>query len=52
MFLEETTAVFENRIVSIPKMWDQYLQWVYGDFMKLPPEDKRVPHHYVYEVRY
>ena len=38
---------FEGLEVSAPAEYDKWLEQVYGDYMKLPPEEKRVPHHYV-----
>lgn len=40
---------FEDTTVTIPREWDAYLRLLYGDYMKLPPEEKRVshPHYYV-----
>ena len=38
---------FESSYFSAPKEWDKYLTRIYGDYMELPPEEKRVPHHYV-----
>ena len=49
-FDEITTGAFEGKEVSIPKKWDDYLTWVYGDYMKFPPESERIPHHYVCSV--
>ena len=43
-----TTVVkhrFEERLFNIPAGYDQYLRATYGDYMQLPPEDKRVSHH-------
>lgn len=37
---------FEGETVVIPSMYDDYLTHIYGDYMKLPPEEKRVSHHY------
>ena len=37
---------FEGIKVNIPEKYDLYLKHFYGDYMKLPPEDKRQPHHY------
>ncbi|MBQ8849455.1 MAG: LicD family protein [Clostridia bacterium] len=41
---------FEGIQVSAPKEYDKWLTQVYGDYMKLPPKEKRVPHHYVAAV--
>lgn len=35
------TLPFENRIFCVIKEYDSYLKSVYGDYMKLPPEEKR-----------
>lgn len=37
---------FENIKVKIPIGYDRILKDTYGDYMKLPPEEKRVSHHY------
>lgn len=39
-------AHFEGLEVIIPAHYDKWLTQVYGDYMLLPPEDKRIPHHY------
>lgn len=36
--------MFENMIVKGLSDSDKYLTYVYGDYMKLPPEDKRINH--------
>ena len=36
---------FENMEVPVPVGFDNYLTCVYGDYMQLPPEEKRVTHH-------
>lgn len=51
-FDEIAVGTFEGRTVPIPKKWDEYLTWVYGDYMTLPPESERVPHHYVCGVKF
>nr|MCR5451767.1 hypothetical protein [Lachnospiraceae bacterium] len=35
---------FEDMKVRGTVMWEEYLGGIYGDFMKLPPEEDRVPH--------
>ena len=39
-----TKMKFENIMVRVPKNIDKYLSVRYGDYMKLPPEDKRHTH--------
>ena len=39
------THVFEGHEFSILKDYDTFLTAVYGDYMQLPPEEKRVTHH-------
>ncbi|MBQ3762476.1 MAG: LicD family protein [Clostridia bacterium] len=45
-FSEGTTCEFENMECSIPKHFDEILHAIYGDYMTLPPAEKRVPHHH------
>jgi len=42
---EVEKAEFEGLSVAIPKGWPSYLKRKYGDYMKLPPVEKRVNHH-------
>ena len=37
---------FEGHLFKAPKNYDKYLRNVYGDYMKLPPVEKRIGHHY------
>lgn len=47
VFDETTYGKFEDLLkVIIPKEYDKYLKKMYGDYMKLPPKEKRVAHHY------
>lgn len=36
---------FEGELFDAPSDCDRYLTCIYGDYMKLPPEDQRVPLH-------
>ncbi len=36
---------FEHLLMPIPEGYDNYLSCVYGDYMQLPPEEKRITHH-------
>lgn len=38
---------FEGMDVSAPQGYEKYLTSVYGDYMELPPVEKRVSHHYL-----
>lgn len=40
-----TTVIFEGAEFSAMENYDKYLTAFYGDYMKLPPEEKRVTHH-------
>ena len=44
MFDEYTTVTFEGREFPAMKDWDGYLSSIYGDYMKLPPENERFSH--------
>jgi lipopolysaccharide cholinephosphotransferase len=45
LFREYTDISFEGKLFSSIKDYGKYLSAIYGDYMKLPPEDKRVTHH-------
>ena len=36
---------FENRKFYAPKKWNEVLTCIYGDYMELPPVEKRKPYH-------
>ena len=42
---EPVTMEFEGRKVPMPKEYDLILRLIYGDYMKLPPEEQRRPAH-------
>ena len=46
VFGEPTLCDFEGVQVYGPQDPDAYLRGIYGDYMQLPPEDKRVTNHY------
>ena len=39
------TFTYEGMEVSLPSGYDNYLRQYYGDYMQLPPEEKRISHH-------
>ena len=43
---EGTTLEFEGIPVKAPKEYEKWLTQVYGNYMQLPPVEKRVTHHY------
>lgn len=49
---EETVDLeFEGRKLMAPAGYHHVLEWVYGDYMTMPPEDKRVPSHSSMEIQ-
>lgn len=44
-FKETVDLDFEGRKYKAPIGADQYMRRLFGDYMQLPPEDKRVSHH-------
>lgn len=44
-FSESLKVYFEKRQFNIPIGYHEYLTTQYGDYMQLPPENKRVSHH-------
>ncbi len=45
VFTTLTEVEFEGKQFMAFERYDEYLRSIYGDYMKLPPEDKRVSHH-------
>lgn len=44
-FQECVLVEFEGKYYKAPKYYHDYLTTQYGDYMQLPPEDKRITHH-------
>lgn len=44
-FVSNIYLDFENTKMPIPVGYDGYLKTAFGDYMKLPPKEKQVPHH-------
>lgn len=47
-FSKTIDVPFENETVKVPINYDLYLKNLYGDYMTLPPEDKREKHYIEY----
>lgn len=45
VFSSFVTAEFEGKSYNVPCGYDKWLRAFYGDYMQLPPENKRVTHH-------
>lgn len=43
-FMEMVPVRFEGHTFPAMSCWDSYLRGLYGDYMQLPPEEKRVTH--------
>lgn len=44
-FTDNLYVQFEDTKMPIPVGYDGYLKTAFGDYMKLPPKEKQVPHH-------
>ncbi|MBO7067196.1 MAG: LicD family protein [Bacteroidaceae bacterium] len=50
-FRDVTEVPFEDTTLIIPRDYDAYLRTLYGDYMQLPPEEKRISHpHYFMDL--
>lgn len=45
-YKDSLRAKFEDREFSIPVGYDNYLTSLFGNYMQLPPEEKRITHHH------
>lgn len=50
IFARSVLREFEGMEAPIPQGYDEYLRMAFGNYMELPPEDKRRPHHDLYFV--
>lgn len=46
VFKNSIFVEFEGKKHRAPQLYDEYLTNIYGDYMQLPPLEKRVSHHY------
>ncbi|WP_066804601.1 LicD family protein [Moraxella oblonga] len=46
IFENTITILFEGKMYRVPEKYDEWLTSVYGDYMQLPPIEKRVSHHH------
>lgn len=51
IFYFHENIMFENREFRAIKNRDEYLTITYGEYMKLPPNEKRKPHHNIIELK-
>lgn len=43
---------FEDELFLCPEKYDEYLKAVYGNYMQLPPEDKRINRHRIIKIQF
>ena len=51
LFLNSIEIEFEGTTFIVPQCYDEYLKQLYGDYMQLPPIEKRISNHN-YEAKY
>ena len=52
-WLENLTEMkFEDDFFKVPVEYDKILKIIYGDYMKLPPEEDRLNYHSVMKVKF
>jgi lipopolysaccharide cholinephosphotransferase len=44
-FASATYHMFEGKPEPLPAGYDEYLRIAFGDYLQLPPEEARIPHH-------
>ncbi len=49
--MKTTEAEFEGKVFPIPAGYQEYLTKLYGDYMKIPPVEKR-EHHYIRDITF
>ena len=47
VFAETEFVEFEGERYPAPRLWDEYLRGLYGDYMQIPPKDKQKTHEFV-----
>ena len=47
-FRQAVRRPFEDTTILVPEDYDKVLSYMYGDYMKLPPEEKRKGHGFYY----
>lgn len=50
VFGEPRRVEFEGHMLNVPEKAEEYLTYYYGDFMTLPPVEKRVSHHGIVHI--
>ncbi len=50
-FMQTKQMPFEGHLLAVTKDYDHYLKNLYGDYMVIPPEEKR-EHHVIYDLKF